>query len=261
MAKFICADQINWDYFTVDDNWQIIPKVYPTGNKSVLWDEAWSVPTVINVNTPIIENVSLTDTKFKTDWTSIIYPFIEEYRGLWQYNVNDLSDKRNTITIPNVGNGNILTITPSAIPVVWFNYYTRDFAQQNSSSFDAPFPAPAWKKRIAHIILKWEHWINATDNTVDVMVRIVAYLWINWVFNIFWKWRETDLYTFLANAGNNGLALQPEFNVYAEMQDTGNVISAQHSIYSQYNNLWVWAWLFNSFNYYFGYVKWFLVRS
>lgn len=26
---FICEDQINWDYFTVDDNWKIIPKVYP----------------------------------------------------------------------------------------------------------------------------------------------------------------------------------------------------------------------------------------
>ncbi len=75
MSNFICADQINRDYFTVDDNWQIIPKEYPTGNKSVLWDQPWSVPTIINVNTPIEENTDRTVQKIETDWSKILIPF------------------------------------------------------------------------------------------------------------------------------------------------------------------------------------------
>lgn len=49
--------------------------VYSWPNKSVLWDEVWSVPTVINVNTPIEENPDRTVQKIETDWSKILIPF------------------------------------------------------------------------------------------------------------------------------------------------------------------------------------------
>lgn len=181
---------------------------------------------------------------------------ITDYTWLWQYNVDDVTDKNNTIAIPNQNNGNILTITPSQTPVAWYNYYRRDFnAWQNTAPFDAPYPACAGKKWIAEITVKWENWLNPTDNTVDFMAWITTYIWINGVFNIFWKWREQDRCTFLANPWNNWWSLQPEFNMIAEMLDTGNIITATYSILSQYNNLWAGSALYNSFNYYFVYLK------
>ncbi len=47
----------------------------PLLTKSVLWDQPWSVPTVINVNTPIEENPDRTVQKIETDWSKILIPF------------------------------------------------------------------------------------------------------------------------------------------------------------------------------------------
>ena len=53
----------------------ILLDLVPTINKSVLWDQPWSVPTVINVNTPIEENPDRTVQKIETDWSKILIPF------------------------------------------------------------------------------------------------------------------------------------------------------------------------------------------
>jgi hypothetical protein len=54
MAEFICPNQINRDYFTVDDNGLIIPKVYP------------AAPSVTVSDTPTI-NLTKTGNDIKAD--------------------------------------------------------------------------------------------------------------------------------------------------------------------------------------------------
>ena len=193
MSKFICADQINWDYFTVDNNWQIIPKVYPTGNKSVLWDEAWSVPTVINVNTPIEENPDRTVQKIETDWSKILIPFDPFYVD-WS---DQVFAKPTDVFIPsNATTDEFMMIDTATGQLKRYNKWITYSTVSSSQSY-----TPTWS-----YVTSTADWLNTTYFNLTLVKQLVTIKWTIRAICYAWLWAlfNYEFYDDIVSSVDNG---------------------------------------------------------